>query len=429
MVGILIAYSFIMTKISLLFVILSFAFLSFSTQAANECSALFSIEEFRSEFKSLQRNLRRNNVREANPTVRFVELQQSDGRVLLKKNKNAEWDSSYDHLGASTQQSDPRNPIFLFGKRLAFKMGFRIKIAEDGTIYMLVPGAKRLEKWIRQMNIILKRKGYEPISYMPEQAGFVSPKEFFELYVKADPERDILLYFPYADNNPKLTPHEIAFHLGAILYPRKFMKRGHDINMLTKEFVEFLKSRRSELGSATDLVVEKILLTRGFDNDAGMANLTSSFAALRGANNFVPFSAILPALLETTRDKSQPKDSSLSAIEFYSRPYVSPLAAVMLNICLTTGVRISRDEILPTVKTGSTFNGNSAIYKKINLTQEDFTKLQKIAEDFVDLHKAEAPQANHEISTPEIWLQEITLGFDQRVKELLEAANEIPNDP
>ncbi len=429
---------------------LSFFLLGFSAQAFQDCSVLFSNVESqpkwnsfekinnkwskwksflkkRAEWKSFQKNLKSAEA-VGLPTVFFSELQ-SDGFVRLRKESATSWWSTYDHLRRLTPQSDPRSPIFLFGAELAFGMGFRIGKSTDGSIYMLAPGAERLKNWIREMNRILKSKGYEPISYTLEKSEFVSPSGALQMMTKKDSDNDILLRFPYSDKNPKLTVHEISFHLGAILFPRKFIQRGHDINMRTKQFIEYLESRRAELGSVTDRIIAQILSNRGYENDAGTAEVTAGFAYLREINDFASHAELAETLIKKTSFDEFPEKFFISrAIDFYARPQMSPLAAVVYGLHRMTGIEVSNLGIFPK---NNSWKFNIAkliahgIHIEVYLSLEEKNKFQEIVKGFVDLHKNEEAQSNYELSTPEEWVLPLGKGLDLRIQQLLEAAAEL----
>ncbi len=381
------------------------------------CTDLFKKNEIFLKLNFSESNLQPPEINSDEPTVDFVGVL-PDGNVLLKKVKKS-WLSSYDYYKQATPQADPRFPIFLFGIELAHKMGFQIGTASDGNTYMIAPGALKLEKWIRRVNTLLREKGQEPISYIPTKSGYVTSDQVLELVTKKD--EDIKLFFPYEDNNQKLTIHEISFHLGAILFPRKFIERGHDINIRTQQFIQYLKSRKDEMGLVTDVIVNQIQINRGYENDAGTANITGNLGYIRALNDFRPYSRISPELFS---EKNNPTVKSLLlAVEFYARPYVSPLAAVVTGLHLMTGVDLTGLTIFPK-NSDATFNiqifPNTTIYRKVVLTSDQLVTLRKIIIDFVNIHKAEENQKQYEISSPDEWLQFILNGFDSRINQLLE---------
>ncbi|OQW46943.1 MAG: hypothetical protein A4S09_03280 [Proteobacteria bacterium SG_bin7] len=385
----------------------------------------------RAQFRSLQKNLKRGGSSRL-PTVYFSELQ-ANGFIRLDKEESATWRSSFDHLRHLTPQSDPRNPIFLFGAELAFKMGFRIGKAENGSIYMLVPGAKRLAAWIRRINVILKAKGYEPISYSLEKSDFVSPSQALEMMTKPDPENDILLHFPYSDENPKLTVHEVSFHLGAILFPRKFIQRGYDINIRTQQFINFLASKESELGPITKDVIEQILSDRGYENDAGTAEIVSGFANLREMNTFLSHAGLVRLITEPSTvgsDEVAAVDFINRAIDFYARPYMSPLAAVVFGLHKMTGINVSDLDVLPKNNIWKFSRSGlfmHSIHRTVYLSPEEKHKFKEIVKNFVDLYKYEEAQAHYELLGPEEWLRFLGEELDIRINQLLEAASELPD--
>ncbi len=221
--------------------------------------------------------------------------------------------------------------------------------------------------------------------------------------------------------------HEISFHLGAMLFPRKLVQRGQEINSRTRQFIEFLESRKAELGETTvEDIIQQTLTDRSFDNDVGTGNLSMRFASLRKSKSFAKYTDIAAALRLTlnSRDGGE-KGSMLQAIEFFVRPDLTPLEAVIYGIHLQTGVDISDLGL----QVYGVFNKitlqDKKIYTQVLLTPPQLVVLRKIIKDFVKIH-AKADEATFERSTPENWLQTIGLGFDQRIKEIREAAEELP---
>ncbi len=360
------------------------------------------------------------------PTVDFQSLM-SDGSVLLKKTKE-NWKSNYDYLNQATLQGDPRFPIFIFGVKLAYKMGFQIGKDSDGFVYMTVPGALKLEKWIRKMNSLLQKRNYESISYMPIKTDFVTSAQALELATKND--KDIKLFFPFADNNKKLTVHEITFHLGAILFPKNFIERGHDVSVRTLQFIDYLKLKKQELGPVVEKIIEQMIIDRGYENDAGTANLVWNLALIRELNPLLSYSKIAPSLLPmkdtfTVRNLTE-------AVDFYARPSFSPLSAVITSLHLMTGVdttKLGAFSYNKNIKFNFNSHPRSNINRSVILSKVELDKLRKILIDFVNLHKDEETQRNYQLFTPEELLQSIVQGFDTRIDQLLEIAEAMDQLP
>lgn len=259
---------------------------------------------------------------DSSPSVQFVGLQK-DGRLAFRQKRfpfrlqRRSWDSSFNMVSeSSTPQGDLRNFIFLAGPRLAYKFGFEFR--EDLTgVTLLAPNAARIEKIIRVLNKFLIERGKEPITYLPKRSNFLSPGESLRLATEHNGEGGILVQFPFADSDRELVLHEVAYHLGSILFPKTINQKSNELNQITYKMSQFLQ--QSKLPHSQQIAIWLIGL-REAEMDIGNANLQLKLASIRKNSRLYPYSRYF-------FDAKSLRDAS-NAVGVLVRPSYSPMEYV-----------------------------------------------------------------------------------------------------
>lgn len=186
-------------------------------------------------------------------------------RRLLKL--DIPWDSRYGiKTDSSTPQGDLRNFIFFAGSRLASRFGFEIEQTPQGLVFR-APSAALLQKILLPLNEELKNMGKEPIHFLPVEAGYLKSGEALKMSLES--KGDFIALFPFAEKDSQLAPHEVAYHLTAMLYPREFHERSRLINIETQAVIDSLQNSKWPL---KDYLISALINDREFEIDAGNAN-------------------------------------------------------------------------------------------------------------------------------------------------------------
>lgn len=342
-------------------------------------------------------------------TVKFIG---NDGEVVTLERVGSDWFSRYEHIpGTKTVQGDPRFPMAVFGSFLAEKMGFAIYKGSDGKLYMQAPSAKKMQKLIAHMNQKLIAQEKEPISYEPIPANFITAEEGLRLATQTDGA--ILMKFPYSDNDPRLTVHEISYHLGAILFPRSFFEKSLQINQLTVQLIERIRQHPS-LGSLSEKTIKQLIMERAFELDSGTGNLTATLGHFRliGLHSY---DDLTPDLL--------PQTEARTAIGRLLKPGYSPLQAVMMRFAIMHNIH---PKLLGLEQTAVSFNHYSKegdqLGQRIMITSAEKEVLLQIAKEFMTEHQ-ELNQLTDQRDTTEI-LRDFLSNLDQRIRDLTQTLEE-----
>lgn len=260
------------------------------------------------------------------------------GQVILRKDPNSTypslspWESTYSSPKyPSSPQGDPRWFFYVAGVELALNFGFNIKLSEQG-IELLAPGAKLLGKTVGGVNKILIRDGHDPIVFLPVYAKYLNGKEALVLSVSA--EAPYVAFFPYWDDNPELTPHEIAWHLIAMLFPKKFHDKSRAIDLEILKVAKLIENS----GLPNAHVVSQLLQdSRAHELDAGNAEAAANLAALR-VNSKMQSYRDTATLLE---DKPTTTRLVIDAIAKLTWPYHSPHEVAILKLRSLIGLDVS----------------------------------------------------------------------------------------
>jgi len=244
------------------------------------------------------------------------------GQVVLRKHPDSPWKSSYAPAKYHTSpQGDPRWFFYAAGVELALNFGFNIKSTEQ-RVELLAPGTKLLGKTVDGVNKILIKDGHDPIVFLPIYAKYLNGKEVLALSVSA--KAPYVALFPYWDDNPELTSHEIAWHLIAMLLPKKFHEKSRAIDLEILKVAKLLEE--SGLPNAP-LVSQLLQDNRANELDAGNANMGANLADLRVSSRMQSYRI-------TASLKNKPGSTSyiIEAIAKLVWPYQSPQEVAILKL-------------------------------------------------------------------------------------------------
>lgn len=245
------------------------------------------------------------------PSVFFDRLIGDKTIVLVKPDPDLSWRSEYSELDKSPQ-GDPRNPFFFFGEELSTQLEFRIQRALNGSIEIWVPTAPRFKEIILGTNKILKERKQATIPYLPVRTGHLNEDQLFALLLEED--KDFVMLFPFAEGDPKLTSHEVAFHLAQIVLKRALLLRAREITRLTQSLIDRIEAQATALGPLTQKLTKQLKKDRIIDVDSGAGNLLAALAGMRRDHQRQPFAKIdetnidrLTILLESITSLVQPE--------------------------------------------------------------------------------------------------------------------------
>lgn len=329
-----------------------------------------------------------------------------DGRIVLHKRKGDGW-FSYKRLGSGyTIQGDATSAIFIFGPELATELGFLYRI-DDSHVEIHAPGAQLFSSKILKMNEKLKNQGQEPISYLLVDANFLEEEEFLSL---ASDNLDIELVVPYAQQD-RITPHEVAYHLTGIIFPRKFLNRAARINRHTVSFAKFLNNVNSDFKMQALKIAKQLMFDRAYEVDTGVADIPASLAELR--KGLISYDRIWHDI-KYSRDKHF-LNHFKERLNLLARPHLRPIEALMARLHYMTGVQIpfTTDFFTePDLQFG--ING------KIELNESEKTTLAKLMHEYQQLHASD--DLGIELSTAGQWLEDFMINLDDRIEQLKNAA-------
>lgn len=346
-------------------------------------------------------------------TVRF-EKRTDDGYVILSKAEEDPWNSDYNSIpGSYIKQGDPRAPIFVLGKMIALKAGFRIW-RENGRVYLRVPGRVRWLDFIHQVNPHLVARGLEPIGVFPIEADFLNPSQMLDMILSNG--RDPEIYFPFADNHPKLTPHEVTFHLAAVHF-EKMRARAKEITWFTRDFANYLKTNASKFSKAL-AIAEQLEMDRSYELDTGMGNLIGGLSSMRRAASMGPYSDFFyESKFGTTIE------NTTRAIDRLSRPEMTPLDALLCRLTTMTGVYVADYFSVPRLKFKTTVHANRQLEQTIALSDAEKQTLREIVTSYLSALPSEELTKDYERAKPIEWLEEMLDHLDNRLLDIEHAMN------
>lgn len=349
----------------------------------------------------IRRNLDKSSLTQFEPNYITIVSKgiNPEGQIELFKAKGMKWASlARSNAGGFTPQGDPRWFIHLAGIELAQHFTFEMEELQNG-ILLRVPGANKLKHRVLAVNKILIRKGLDPIVYLPVRTGFVSALTAVKLFIST--EEPFLVYAPYADDNRDLVMHEVAWHLGPLLFPKKFHEKSKEIDLEILKLADRLN--KSGLPHATE-VASRLIDIRALELDAGNANITANLATERQNEELNTYKSFLS---KKSEGWGLARSSINKAIQYIARPGLTAevVAIQHLQNLLFHNERQS--------------NKSFEVYRSSNLelplhsAERELYKpwLQKIVSElaYVELTPAD---------TADVWLNELLEYMDNRINEL-----------
>jgi hypothetical protein len=391
-------------KITIVFLALSF-FVSFGVAGTTiECAQFYAQGTSSKEAEVLSRYLNGPKGTSENPTVKAVGNRVF--KIIFIKNKDGVWVSKHNAVtNTLTAEGDIRLPIFLMGTKLAAQLGYVIREIGNNEIEIEVPDAELLAFNVDKINKSLKARGLEPITYLPVRAGFVTVKETISMILSA--QGDYLVHFPYADKDLVLAPHEVSFHMGAMLLSKKIISRARIITEENQKLVDLIDTYKDQLGPIAKRLKGQVRIERNFEMDAGLASMVTSPGFTRRDGGMKSYAEL----------NSQISDRywkyMVRNIEFLNRPRMQPYEAVLMNLEMITGVDLS-DLTKADRKQFYTMTIPIArVGEKVALDAAGQALVKKIAVEYAQLQRPK-----FETGEPEVWLKEFLQNLDQRIQDI-----------
>jgi len=345
----------------------------------------------------------------------FFRRTEPDGTIVFELDSPTDnFRSDYTLVPNSfTIQGDIRNPFLFFRPALSVVLGFSIQRV-NGKIEIRAPNSGKLRQRVMRANRNLKAKGRDPIPYLPVRAGFLEDEAALIFVLQS--EGDIIMPFPYADQDPVLVGHEVGYHLGALAYPRKLVERAAMITRHTHQFINYLRLNGEKLGNVREEIIKGLYRDRFYELDAGTSDVPICFAYMAIGNDAYSFRDIWHANLENPEFASS-INGVVQGVDYFARPGMTPLEALVNRINYMTGLD------LPVSPGHAEFQVYRNIFTKhggrVTLSPAENEALRKIVQNYVREHRHD--DGDVEISTPEEWANQLANGLDQRLSEILAA--------
>ncbi len=409
-----------MKKLSLLKVwVLLFIYFQTSNSFANEnfCSSFYAKQN---QEISLTEILFENTERGFAKSVKMVR-NTKDGFIEIRLIGD-QWGSSYNYSSEGfNNQGDPRFPIYLFGEELSKRMGIKAIKNLDGSKSLFFPNAKKIKLFLKVVNAKLIEKGLDPITYLPTKFGYANTKEMIVLSQRKN--SNFKLHFPFEDNDENLTPHEIAYHLGQIVFPKDVMVRASAVTERTLQFISLLESKKSIFGNLVDRISEKLLKERALELDFGTGNTMVYVAYI-----------IKQSKTKKLKDQTKEDFSPIfhDSLQYLSRPNYLPSFAVaerLNHILDLPGLRqkyeseLSHDNSFGIFETYSENGYGSILRPRLKPLEKKF--ITQLIIEFIELYSKKDEEAGFRTQKPEHALTELVLGLSKRVDEITEAAKAV----
>ncbi len=224
----------------------------------------------------------------------FFRGHNSFGQIEFYKPYFVKWNSSKSATSDGfTPHGDIRWFAALSGSEIASHFGFEFKKGISG-IRVRAPSASFLYEKVSKLNQQLILNGKDPIVFLPVKTGLIRPEEALKLSVSANGH--FLSLFAFEDNHPELTVHEVAWHLGAMLFPIKFHQKSRLIDQETLRMADSI--RKSDLPRA-DEVAQLLIEERAFELDTGNANFAATLAGYRLSENLKSYKDLKAVVLKS----------------------------------------------------------------------------------------------------------------------------------
>jgi hypothetical protein len=270
---------------------------------------------------------------------------------------------------------------------------------------MLAPGAAKLLESLRKANIQLLAAKKDPIAYLPAHAEFLTIDQILHLSLRES--GDFLLTFPFADKDLQVVLHEIAYHLGAIVYPRIFFVRARQINRHTENIARELRARAPELGHWALAISDQLVLERVYEMDSGTADIQAYLAESRSRHPGMSYKDLSKVI---DQDIHNAKAQIQDRIDFLARPNLRPMEAVFARLNLIS--RQNPGEVHFPMTT-NLFRGLGRTFR---LKGDALNQLQAFMRDYENRHKQD--DISLELTDSATWMQKLFDNLDERIREL-----------
>ncbi|MFN9066652.1 MAG: hypothetical protein ACK5V3_05445, partial [Bdellovibrionales bacterium] len=312
----------------------------------------------------------------------FFHRTDPSGYVVYRKSKFSKWSSQFNLIeGADTPQGDLRFFMQVAGPKISEFLGFRIFEIPGEQIEIWVPNQQRIEQKRKTLNWALKKLGFDTLAFHLAKAGLLSAQEILELSTKKIDD-DTLVNFPYDDVDPRLSPHEVSFHLGALVYPKPLHQRAALVNEATANMIAKLQeTKRESLIQLAEILIHE----RAKELDVGTASAQFGLAQLRKISGMKKYQDLAKNVPET--NFSFFDESMSSRIGYYTKSHTTPAIAVVHRVLLATRIGSDLVPISNQQNPQAATNSKTMTFgKTLNIPRQDQEALHQILVEFLKAH-------------------------------------------
>lgn len=407
-------------------VIVVVLFPQISVAASGEsCSWLYQestytrlVDKLRTRGKPVKKSFFRNDGQKNFEQTTFFRGHNKKGQIEFSKSELDNWGSYFNTVAhGASPQGDLRWFAALVGPKLAQNFQFEFK-SKNGKVYIKAPNANLLKTIVERLNEQLIKNGHDPIVFLPSKADYLTPEQLLELSVSAD--GNFLAFFPFEDSHHHLTLHEVAWHLGAMMYPKKFHQKSRSIDMETLNMVRMIR------GSALphkESIVQKLIYERAWELDTGNAQLAVNVAAARMNLGMKSYKKMKKQIFE---EELLPMKLPLSAIDVLARPEFSPKEAVVRRLIHILDIDRLFNEF-PEMQKDFKVSKDFDYGEEVRVSDSTKKKYAAWIKKYMTTTEYQA-EKTEVIETPSDWLIEMLANLDKRIDELNLAFKAIKSD-
>ncbi|MFN8846365.1 MAG: hypothetical protein ACK5W9_05905, partial [Bdellovibrionales bacterium] len=193
---------------------------------------------------------------------------------------------------------------------------------------------------------------------------------------------DTLVNFPYDDVDPRLSPHEVSFHLGALVYPKPLHQRAALVNEATANMIAKLQeTKRESLIQLAEILIHE----RAKELDVGTASAQFGLAQLRKISGMKKYQDLAKNVPET--NFSFFDESMSSRIGYYTKSHTTPAIAVVHRVLLATRIGSDLVPISNQQNPQAATNSKTMTFgKTLNIPRQDQEALHQILVEFLKAH-------------------------------------------
>ena len=347
----------------------------------------------------------------------FFHRTEPSGHVVYRKAKNSEWRSQVNLIpGADTPQGDLRFFMQIVGPKIYEFFDFRIFEVPGDQIEIWVPNQQRIELKRRQLNWALKKLEFDTLAFHLAKAGLVSAREMMEI-ANRKTDDDTLVNFPYDDVDPRLLPHEVSFHLGALAYPKPLHERAALVNKATEDMIAKLQETKIE---SFIKLAEILIDERAKELDFGTSSAQIGLAQLRRLSGLKMYKDLKAHVSATNFNFFN--ESMSSRIGYYTKSHTTPAMAVFHRVLVATQIGHDLVPVSNQQNPQAATNSETMTYgESLQIPRRDQEALHQILIDFLKAHQHQNethPPSKHLssfswlVSQMDKWLAEIEQAID-----------------